>query len=65
MADLDPLPADDFAQEDPRCLNCGELEEDCVCPDGFEPDDEDEDDDDDFDDEDDNYEDDDEEEDED
>lgn len=53
MADLDPLPDDDFTQEDPRCAECGELEEDCECPDGFEADDEDlddEDDEDEFDD---------------
>lgn len=29
---------DDLTQEDPRCLTCGELEEDCQCPDGFDSD---------------------------
>lgn len=39
MAYLNPLPDDDFAQDDPHCANCGLLEEDCECEE-FEPDDE-------------------------
>jgi ribonuclease E len=45
MADLD-----DFEQDDPRCVNCGELEEDCECAGGFEESDDDFDDEDDEDD---------------
>lgn len=43
MADLD-----DVEQADPRCKTCGELEEDCECADGFEPEEDEDDDNEDF-----------------
>lgn len=62
MSDLESIPDDDFAQDDPTCANCGELEEDCDCEDGFEPEEGDEGDEDDEDDEDDDFDEDDEDE---